>query len=349
MLEDYAFGPFSEVFAARSAPGEIPGRVVSATRGRYHVVTAEGELDTTLLGRAAHAGVALAVGDWVRLAGDSLRIVDVLPRASLFSRRAAGTRPDEQLVAANVDVALVVMGLDGDFNPRRLERYLTVAWSEGARPAVALSKADLAHEVTTKRRAIEAVAPGVEVVVCSALAEGGVDAVTPLLRSRETIVLLGSSGAGKSTLLNRLADAELQATNAVRAGDDRGRHTTTRRELFRLPSGALVIDTPGMRELALFHGDVDEAFADIAELAQRCRFGDCRHEREPGCAVRGAIDDGALDRLRLESFRALGRELAHVQRQQDPALMAEHRQRWKAIHVAQRKREQLRAKADRTS
>ncbi|MCC6624199.1 MAG: ribosome small subunit-dependent GTPase A [Deltaproteobacteria bacterium] len=343
-LDDYGFASFVESFAARSAPGEIPGRVVSATRGHYRVVTADGEIETTLLGRAAHAGVAIAVGDWVRLAPDSLRVIEPLPRTSLFSRRAAGARPDEQLVAANVDVALVVMGLDGDFNPRRLERYLTVIWNAGARPAVALSKADVAPDLARQRAEIEAVAPGVEVVAVSSLTESGLAPLAPLMRPRDTVVLLGSSGAGKSTLLNRLAGVELQATRAVRDGDDRGRHTTTGRELFRLPSGVLVIDTPGMRELALFHGDVDEAFADVAALAAGCRFGDCRHEREPGCAVRRAIDDGALDEARLESWRALGRELAYVQRQQDPALMREHRQRWKAIHIAARQRAQVKGR-----
>jgi len=336
-LDDWGFARFADVFAAAAAPGESPGRVVAATRGHYDVMTAEGELTTTLLGRAAHGGVTLAVGDWVRLSEGARRVVDHLPRRSLFSRRAAGTRPERQLVAANVDVALVVMGLDGDFNPRRLERYLTIAWDAGARPAVALSKADIAPDVAGQRAAVLAVAPGVEVACVSSLSPGGLDALVPLVHAGETIVLLGSSGAGKSTLLNALAGESLQATRPVRAGDDRGRHTTTRRELFRLPSGALIIDTPGMRELALYDGDPDEAFSDIAELAAGCRFGDCRHEREPGCAVRDAIDEGRLDAARLASYRTLGRELAYVQRQQDPALMAAHRQRWKAISQAQRR------------
>lgn len=352
MLQDWGFTEeFAAAFAASAVPGEIPGRVVAATRGHYRVVIETGtstgessssddEIDTTLTGRAAHQGVAVAVGDWVRLGAD-LRVQAVLTRRSVFSRRAAGTRPDEQLVAANVDVAVIVMGLDGDFNVRRLERYLTIAWEAGARPVVALSKADVAEDVAMKTHEAARAAPGVEVIAFSGLDATGAAPLMGVFRPRETAVLLGSSGVGKSTLANTLLGRAAQVTNGVREGDDRGRHTTTKRELFKLPSGALLLDTPGMRELQLWQGDVSDAFADIAELGAECRFADCQHGREPGCAVRAAVEDGRLEEARLTSFHALGRELAYMARQQDPRAQAEERRRWKVIHKAHRVRDRM--------
>jgi ribosome biogenesis GTPase len=291
-----------------------------------------------------------AVGDWVTLAPDGATSPDdpavitaVLPRRSAFvrsaadaSRRSAGSLVDEQVLAANVDVAFLVAGLDNDFNPRRLERYLAVAWSSGVRPVVVLNKADIADDLDRHLLEVEAIAPAVPIVVLSALTGDGLAALSPYLLPGVTAVVLGSSGVGKSTLLNALLGEQRQATAAVRADDSRGRHTTTHRELFELPGGAMLIDTPGIRALEIA-GAVDgvaTAFDDIAELAATCRFSDCRHQGEPGCAVAAALDDGRLSHDRLASHRKLERELAHAERKGDARAEAEERRRWKSIHKA---------------
>jgi ribosome biogenesis GTPase len=248
-----------------------------------------------------------------------------------------GHAVDEQVLAANVDVALVVVGLDGDFNLRRLERYLAVAYSGGATPVVVLNKADLAADVEGRRVAAQAVAPGVDLRALSALTGDGVDALARAhLVPGRTAVLLGSSGAGKSTLVNALAGGEVQRTAAVREQDSMGRHTTTHRELLRLPGGALLIDTPGIRSLGVAGAadGLDTAFADIADIAAGCRFADCRHSGEPGCEVRAALADGRLTQDRLASHRKLEREAAHVARSGDRLLREAERRRWKAISQA---------------
>ncbi len=252
-----------------------------------------------------------------------------------ISGRRTGARPqDEQILAANVDVALLVAGLDGDFNLRRLERYLAVAYAGGAQPVIVLNKADVATDLVGLRVAAEAVAPGVEVRTISALTGDGVTALeTDHLSRGRTAVVLGSSGVGKSTLVNALLGSARQRTGAVREDDARGRHTTTRRELIRLPGGALLIDTPGIRSLGVAGAaeGLDPTFAEIAEIAAACRFRDCRHDGEPGCAVHAAIADGRLDPDRLASHRKLEREAAHVARSADPLLREAERRRWKAI------------------
>jgi ribosome biogenesis GTPase len=290
-----------------------------------------------------------AVGDWVALADDPATtrgdepaiITAVLPRRSAFvrsaadaSRRSAGNLVDEQVLAANVDVAFLVAGLDHDFNLRRLERYLAVAWSSGVRPVVVLNKADIAVDLDDRLLDVEMIAPGVPIVVLSALTGDHVTDLAPYLQSGHTAVVLGSSGVGKSTLVNTLLGQLRQATAAVRDDDSRGRHTTTHRELFELPGGAQLIDTPGIRALEVAGADVgvEAAFDDIADLASACRFSDCRHEGEPGCAVRAAVDDGRLSRDRLAGHRKLERELAHAERRGDPRARAAEAKRWKSIH-----------------
>lgn len=286
-----------------------------------------------------------AVGDWVTLAdGQQPAVITaVLPRRSAFvrsaadaSRRTSGNLVDEQVLAANVDVAFLVAGLDHDFNLRRLERYLAVAWSSGVRPVIVLNKVDVALDLDDRLLAVESIAPTVPIVVLSALTGDHVTDLAPYLAPGQTAVVLGSSGVGKSTLVNALLGEQRQSTAAVREDDSRGRHTTTHRELFELPGGAFLIDTPGIRALEVAGADqgIDTAFDDIADLALACRFSDCRHEAEPGCAVRSALDDGRLTADRLASHRKLERELAHAERKGDARARAADAKRWKSIHKA---------------
>jgi ribosome biogenesis GTPase len=339
---------WAAAFLPYDAAGWSPARVVVANRDLWRIATASGDRDAVISGRLRHEaagpGDLPAVGDWVAAAGtgsaDTTVIQAVLPRRAAFTRNVGlgeATLAGEQVMAANVDVAFVVAGLDGDFNLRRLERYLAVAWAGGATPILLLNKADVAADLDGRRVAAEAVAPGVEVRTMSALTGDGVQALaSDHLPAGRTAVVIGSSGVGKSTLVNALVGEARQATAAVREDDSRGRHTTTHRELVRLPGGALLIDTPGIRSLAVTNaGDgLEDAFSDIAELAAGCRFSDCRHESEPGCSVKAALADGRLTRERLASLRKLEREAAHVARASDPLLRAEERRKWKAIHVS---------------
>jgi ribosome biogenesis GTPase len=251
----------------------------------------------------------------------------VLPRRSAISRKHASKEAVEQVLAANVDVVFLLNGLDGDFSLRRLERYLTSAWESGAQPVVVLTKADLHADITDAVTDVERVAIGVPVLPVSNVTGDGVDAVRAHLPVGHTAVLLGSSGVGKSSLLNRLAGDELMRTSAL-AADGTGRHTTTHRELFLLPHGGLVIDTPGLRELQLWEGDVGTAFDDVEAFAVNCRFSDCSHTHEPGCDVLAAVDEGRLELDRLRSWRKLQRELAAIAARKDRRLAAERKRRW---------------------
>lgn len=311
---------FAHAAAAFIADGLEPARVISEHKHAYELISAEGELHGELLGRLLQGGARAsrpAVGDWVmveRLASarERAKIHAVLPRRTCFSRRAAGEKIEEQVVAANIDTVFLVNGLDADFNPRRIERYLALARGSGAEPVILLNKADLCAEADERVAAIRALAGGATVLALSAARGDGVDALTPWLGRGRTIALLGSSGVGKSTLVNALLGEERQETGEVREHDDRGKHTTTRREIIPLPGGALLVDTPGMRELQLWDSareGMGAAFPDVVALAGGCRFRDCRHESEPGCAVRAAVGGGTLEAARFSSYLKLRAEL----------------------------------------
>jgi ribosome biogenesis GTPase len=335
---------FAREFAPHRAQGRVPARVVAEHRGRYVADDGGGERPATLAGRLRHQVRARehlpAVGDWAALgAGDDGAAVihAVVPRRGAFLRKAAGEATEAQVLAANVDVALIATALPADLSERRIERYLALGWESGAVPVVVLTKADLAEDVDAAVRAVRIVAPGADVVAVSSVSGVGVDALGRWLRPGRTAVLLGSSGVGKSTLANRLMGAEVMRTGDVRE-DGKGRHTTTHRQLVKLAGGALLIDTPGMRELQLWtaNAGVDAAFADLEALAARCRFGDCVHDAEPGCAVRAAAEFGALDPERLASWHRLRRELAWLSTRQDEAAAVREKARMRTIHREQR-------------
>jgi ribosome biogenesis GTPase len=317
-----------------------PARVSAQHRGGYDVLTEAGERRVRLTGRMRHEAASAAelpaVGDWVALRDQTIQAV--LPRRSAFSRKAAWSATEEQVLAANLDAVFVVSALNGDLNLRRLERYLTLAWESGATPVLVLTKADLCEDVGGALLSVEQVALGVGTHAVSNLTGEGLEELGPYLTQATTIALLGSSGVGKSTLANRLVGEELQVTHEI-AEDGRGRHTTTSRQLIRLPGGALLVDTPGLREVQLWDADdgIQEAFADVDELAAGCRFNDCAHLREPGCAVQAAIDEGRLPRERLQSYRQLQRELQRLAMKQDARLRSEARKQRAAFARSLRK------------
>jgi ribosome biogenesis GTPase / thiamine phosphate phosphatase len=344
-LETYGWDDFfAEGFAPYAAEGYEAGRVFLQHSRIYMLYTAAGEALAETTGRlrfnARGAEDLPAVGDWVvirRTAGeDKSKIHEVLPRRSKFSRKAAGRETEEQIVASNVDTVFLVMGLDNDYNPRRAERYLIMAWESGAEPVVVLNKADLVSDAEELRGEIEAVAPGVSVLFISAKRGEGVEQLLPYMSRGRTVALMGSSGAGKSTIVNRLLGGEVQRTQEVRVGDERGRHTTTHRELFVLESGGLVLDTPGMRELQLLVSErgLRETFEDIEEVAGECRFSDCSHASEPGCAIREALESGALDAERYANYRKMQAEMRHTATLQDQRKSQEEKARVKRVHRA---------------
>ena len=330
----------AEQFEPYAAAGLIPGRVAVQHRGAYDVLTADGELRCDVAGRlyddAASPAELPAVGDWVAVAARPAEragtVQAVLPRRTKFSRKTAWQASEEQVLATNVDVVLIISSLNEDLNLRRLERYLTLAWESGARPVLVLTKADLSADVGGAVASVESVAFGAPVHAISNVTGEGLDDVRAYLRPGVTAALLGSSGVGKSTLVNRLAGEELLETREIR-DDGRGRHTTTRRELGQLPGGGLVIDTPGMREVQLWIADdgLEEAFEDVTELFGQCRFSDCAHQSEPGCAVKEALANGMLSPERWDSYLKLQRELARLDRRLDGRAAAQERKRWKAL------------------
>ncbi len=302
----------------------VPARVVRQDRHRYQVLTETGSFTAEPSGSFRQTAQTAAdfptVGDWVavrtRLEEGTATLHAVLPRTSAFSRKVAGETTREQVVAANVDTVFLVSGLDHDFNLRRIERYVTLAWNSGAMPVILLNKADLCANLDNRILAVESVALGIDIIPLSAAEGTGLEALQPYLKPGHTVAFLGSSGVGKSTLVNRLLGTETIKTGAVREDDSRGRHTTSSRELHLLPGGALVIDTPGMRELQLWADEesVQGAFSDIEALATACKFRDCMHESEPDCAVQTALTDGTLDPGRFQSYQKLKREVAYLDR-----------------------------------
>ena len=333
---------FEQHMETHRAAGLVPGRVAVQHRGGYVVYTEAGETSARLPGRMRNEGGDIpAVGDWLALRplpNEPAAVVEaILPRTSKFSRQEAGKVTREQVLAANVDVALLVAALNQDLNPRRLERYITTAWSGGASPVIVLTKPDLCDDVARAMAEVETVALGIPVHVVNGLTGEGAGDLGSYLDGNKTVALLGSSGAGKSTLLNNLAGSTVQRVQDIR-DDGKGRHTTTERHLFPLPGGGLVLDTPGMRELQLWVNDgMDQTFADVTELAEGCRFTDCTHEREPGCAVIAAHEDGRLPPERLTSYRKLQRELHHLRLKQDRRAAAEQRRQWRVLSKSMRK------------
>jgi ribosome biogenesis GTPase len=321
-------------------PDLAPARVSVEHKHFYRVVAACGEMRADVAGRLRHQATGRdglpAVGDWVLVQPRPLEkratIHHILERRSKLSRKAAGLETQEQILAANINTAFLLQSLNRDFNPRRLERYLAMAWDSGANPVVLLTKLDLSRDVGPFLDQVEVVAGGVPVHALSAITGEGLEGLDPYLRLGESVVMLGSSGVGKSTLVNQLAGAHLLEVREIREDDDRGRHTTAQRQLILLPRGGIVIDTPGMRELQLWAAGLDRTFADVEDLARECRFRDCKHEAEPGCRVRTALQEGILDPSRFHSYRKLGAELKYLERRRDAFSMAKEKEKWKKIH-----------------
>ena len=331
----------------RTHPGLQAGRVAVEHKGSYTLFTARGEVRGVITGRMRHATILRAdlpvVGDWVATRpidnGDQVVIEALLPRQSAFSRDIAGLTTEEQVLAANVDVLLILAGLDGDLNLRRVERFLTLAWQSGATPVVVLSKIDQCPDLQNVLSRVESIAPGVDLHPICGLDGTGIEPLRQIFREGQTGALVGSSGVGKSTLINHLVGGSVMTTREVR-WDGKGKHTTSHRQLIPLAEGGCVIDTPGLREVRLWDADegVDTSFSDVVQLAQGCRFNDCSHGHEPGCDVLAALEDGRLDRDRLANYRKLTRELAALERKKDAHLARQHRRKFQSAYAAAKAR-----------
>jgi ribosome biogenesis GTPase len=338
---------FEEEFLKYKEQGHQVGRIALEHKKMYRVFSEQGEFLAEVSGKMRFNALERedypAVGDWVVISArpeeQKATIHAVLPRKSKFSRKAAGLTTEEQIVATNIDTIFLVNALNADFNVRRIERYILSAWESGANPVIILSKADLCEDTAEKIAEVESVAFGVPILPISAEKNMGLDLLTPYLCEGQTIALLGSSGVGKSTLTNALIGHQKQEVKEIREGDDRGRHTTTHRELIVLEQGGILIDTPGMRELQLWEADsgLGMSFSDVETLAENCRFRDCTHKKEPGCAVQKAISEGTLDSDRYDSYVKLQKELAYLERKENRHAALAERAKWKQISTSIKK------------
>lgn len=329
------------------AENGVAGRVTLEHKRMYRVMTTEGEWLSVCSGAFQHAAYEQrdypAVGDWVvveRMPGEERGIIHaILPRTSLFSRKSAGSTISEQIIAVNVDIVFLVMSMNHDFNARRLERYLVAAYDSGATPVVVLTKMDLCDDPDHYLELAKAIAFGTDVFPVSNTTGEGIEQITDMLSSGKTAALLGSSGVGKSSLVNAICGDGTMAVQGIREDDAKGRHTTTHRELIKIPTGGVLIDTPGMREFQLWNESesLDSGFKDIEELSAACKFGDCRHENEPGCAIQEALESGTLEGSRYANYIKLQRELAFLERKTNRQAQVAERNKWKNITKGMRK------------
>lgn len=334
-IKDYGFNAFYEKAWFKLYESEwhmespvMPARIISDYGQKVRVITPFGE---KMANRPAHGQEMmqlLAAGDWVsvHLLNNDLEasIEHVLPRMTKFSRAAAGVAVKEQIVAANIDTIFLIQSLNKDFNMRRLERYLIAAWESGAVPVIVLTKSDLCDDIDARIQKVEETAPGVEIHAVSNLTGAGIEPLRKYVSTGKTIALLGSSGVGKSTLVNTLTGAQVLKTQEIREDDSKGRHTTTHRELVLLPGGGLILDTPGMRTLSLWEAEegVEKMFGEIESIIKTCRFNDCKHEKEPGCAVRDALKKGTIDTTKWQSWLKLQKEIRHLEAKKDNKIRA---------------------------
>lgn len=336
-LEDLGWTDEHERAFSKYTGPYVPGRVACRQKTVWDVLIDGRSVTAGISGALRRLGRFPAVGDYVVLlhqpeAGTST-IVDILPQKTRFARGTPGREGAEQVIAANIDTVFIVTAAGHDLNARRIERYLAIAHASGARPVIIINKSDLADDPATLADELASASPGIPVIPISAVSGEGVDRLDPYLPPRTTIALIGSSGVGKSTLINRLMGRSVQETSHTRDYDDKGRHTTTVRQLFILDGGALMIDNPGLREVGIgtASAGIADTFPDILELAEGCRFSDCRHEGEPGCAVQAAVADGTLPAARLESFQRLMRELEFEREKAEIGLVRLEKKRWKPI------------------